>query len=161
MSPNIIDKYNKQETALQKTGSKVFIALSYAILLIQARFYCKQYCTYLLPGSWRGLQRHMAAIHLERAILTDALLQGSILNYAHLEGAALYEAHLEGVDAFAARFGGPVPANLRGVYFDLSTNLEQTILANDKHVGARLLDIHWGRDQSHWSGLGFSAYTFR
>src|SRR5207248_6491811 len=38
-------------------------------------------------------QRHMAAIHLERAILTFAHLEGAILTHAHLQGAQLNEAH--------------------------------------------------------------------
>ena len=89
-------------------------------------------------------QRSMAAIHLDGANVTDAHLEGSVLSYAHLEGATLYEAHLESVDAFHAYFQGTKPAKFRGVFFDSATNLEQAIIANDRHVGARFLDIHWG-----------------
>jgi pentapeptide repeat protein len=89
-------------------------------------------------------QRNMAAIHLERALLGYAHLEGSILTHAHMQGADLYLAHLESIDAFGAHFEAPVPANFRGAYFDASTKLEQSTIANDKHVGIWLLDIHWG-----------------
>ena len=89
-------------------------------------------------------QRHMAAIHLERALLGYAHLEGSILTHAHMQGADLYLAHLESIDALGAHFEAPVPANFRGVYFDASTKLEQSTIANDKHVGIWLLDVHWG-----------------
>jgi hypothetical protein len=89
-------------------------------------------------------QRHIAAIHLENAILIYAHLEGSVLTHAHLQGAFLRSAHLESVDAFQVCLDGQVPANLRYTYFDTSTKLEQAKIANEKHVGPRLLDIHWG-----------------
>ncbi|MBV9229673.1 MAG: pentapeptide repeat-containing protein, partial [Chloroflexi bacterium] len=89
-------------------------------------------------------QRLMAAVHLERAMLTYAHLEGSILTHAHLQGTKLSGAHLESVDAFGAHFEGSSPANLRGAYFDASTKLDQATISNDKRIGIRLLDVHWG-----------------
>jgi uncharacterized protein YjbI with pentapeptide repeats len=100
-------------------------------------------------------QRHMAAVHLERAILISAHLEGSILTHAHLQGAFLNAAHLESVDAFGAHFEGPEPANLRGAYFDTSTILGQSTISNDKGVGMRLLDVHWG--DVNLTGLDWSS----
>jgi hypothetical protein len=103
----------------------------------------------------RPAQRLMAAIHLERADLTYAHLEGSILTHACLQGAKLSGAHLESVDAFGANFGGPTPANLRGVYFDMSTKLDQATISNDQQIGIRLLDIHW--ENVHLTGLDWSS----
>ncbi|SRR6266496_995943 len=100
-------------------------------------------------------QRHMAAIHLERAILTYAHLEGSILTHAHLQGVDLGVAHLEGIDALEAHFEAPVPANFRGAYFDASTKLDSSTIANDKHVGIRLLDVRWG--DVNLTGLDWSS----
>lgn len=100
-------------------------------------------------------QRLMAAIHLERADLTYAHLEGSILTHAHLQGARFSGAHLEGVDAFGANFGGTVPANLRGAFFDTSTKLYQATISNDQQIGIRLLNIHW--ENVNLTGIDWSS----
>lgn len=91
-----------------------------------------------------GKQRRLAAIRLERTLLTYAHLEGSILTYAHLQGASLDAAHLESADAFGASFDAPIPANFRRAYFDSSTKLEEAKVANEQHVGISMIDINWG-----------------
>src|SRR5207248_11796463 len=59
----------------------------------------------LIGDDWIGATipaRHMAAIHLERAILTFAHLEGAVLAHAHLQGVQLDGAHLESIDAYQA-----------------------------------------------------------
>jgi len=63
---------------------------------------------------------------------------------AHLQGAALNETHLENVDAFEAHFEALEPASWHGAYFDVSTKLSGATIANSKHIGPRLFDVHWG-----------------
>lgn len=112
----------------------------------------------LSGDDWRRAtpdQRHMAAIHLERAILTYTHLEGSILTHAYLQGAVLNEAHLESVDAFEAHFEAPIPVSWHGAYFDVLTKLNKATIANDKHIGPRLFDVHW--DGVNLTGIDWTS----
>ncbi|MGZ6356164.1 MAG: pentapeptide repeat-containing protein [Ktedonobacteraceae bacterium] len=109
-------------------------------------------------------QRYMAAIHLKRARLGYAHLEGSVLTFAQMQGADLYTAHLESIDAFGAHFEASVPANFCGVFFDAYTKLEQSTIANDKHVGIWLLDVQWGNvnlTNLDWSSVWTLYYEQR
>ena len=72
----------------------------------------------------------LAGVHLEKADLGRTRLEGAYLIRAHLEGAGLSEVHLE-------------RANLTGAYMERAL-LRRTYLADENHIGPRLVDIHWG-----------------
>src|SRR5260370_1219527 len=71
----------------------------------------------------------LAGVHLEKADLGRTRLEGAYLIRAHLEGAGLSEVHLE-------------RANLTGAYMERAL-LRRTDLADENHIGPRLVDIHW------------------
>jgi len=128
----------------------------------------------LTKEEWNSstLEQHlMAGIHLERAALSEALLQGAVLRgtylnetrfrgthleeavlfQAHLEGAYLRTAHLEGANMESAHLEGAylrkaylVGTDLRDAFFDSATNLEKIVLADAKGRCALLADVHWG-----------------
>jgi uncharacterized protein YjbI with pentapeptide repeats len=81
------------------------------------------------------------AAHLEAANLWEAHLEAANLFGAHMEQANLREAHLDGADLRGAQLQG---ANLWMSFLDRSTLLNGAILADAKHGGARVADIHWG-----------------
>jgi uncharacterized protein YjbI with pentapeptide repeats len=95
--------------------------------------------------------------HLEASDLSRSHLNFAYLREAHLEGAILTEAHLEGASLRETYLGGKLiqgssesyltkltPANLRGAFFDVATNLEGVRLG-DRRIGFTLLaDIYWG-----------------
>ena len=72
----------------------------------------------------------LAGVHLEKADLGRTRLEGAYLIRVHLEGAGLSEVHLE-------------RANLTGAYMERAL-LRRTYLADENHIGPRLVDIHWG-----------------
>jgi uncharacterized protein YjbI with pentapeptide repeats len=112
----------------------------------------------LTGDDWRQAtpeQRCMAAVHMERAILTYAHLEESVLTHAHMQGAVLNETHLESADAFEAHFEAPMPTSWHGVYFDASTKLYGATIANDKHIGPRLFNVHW--DGVRLTGLDWAS----
>ena len=105
-------------------------------------------------------QRNITGIHLEGAILREAHLEGAHLGnahlegvdlgFAHLEGAHLRSAHVEGADLFRAHLEGAylrdthlAGADLRSTYFDHATDLNKTILGDEKHGYVSLVDVHW------------------
>src|SRR6266702_1017481 len=112
----------------------------------------------LAGDDWRQAtpeQRHIAAIHLEKAILTYTHLEGGVLTHAHLQGAALNETHLESADAYEAHFESSIPTSWHGAYFDASTKLLGATIANSQHIGPRLFDVHW--DGVNLTGLDWTS----
>lgn len=95
-------------------------------------------------------QRDMAALHLERADLRGTSLEGALLRGAHLEGADLRDAYLGGADLRDAHLEGkghslkPLPAaDLRMVYFDSNTLLDNITLGDQEHGVVKVADVHW------------------
>jgi hypothetical protein len=104
-------------------------------------------------------QRIMAAVsmegsylrgtHLESACLRSACLEKANFRQAHLEradlgrsqlkGANLRGTRLERTDLWGAYLGG---ADLNGARLE-KAQLSNVILANEKHVGPQLADVHW------------------
>ena len=69
--------------------------------------------------------------HLEGAMLSGAYFEGADLRGTHLEGAMLHRVNL-------------VEADLRNVFFDTATSLDDTTLSKGKDGCARLAGVHWG-----------------
>ncbi len=115
-------------------------------------------------------QRAMAGGHLQGADLSDAHLEGAILQGTHLEGATLRGTHLEEANFFRAYLndaylrgaylenarlrgthleGAALPgarlqgADLRNAFFDSASNLERSILSEEKSGCALLADVRW------------------
>src|SRR6266566_2508465 len=93
--------------------------------------------------TWDNLtekQHHMAAMQLQHADLKGAYLEGSSLEYANLEGADLRRCHLE-----EANLGS---TNMQRAYCEQAhldgARLDGLVLADENHVGPRLVDTHWG-----------------
>jgi uncharacterized protein YjbI with pentapeptide repeats len=96
-------------------------------------------------------KRRMADIHLERANLFQAHLEGSFLRGAclncanlaltHLENADCVGTHMEGADLEKTHLDG---AYLRRTYFDRSTFLKDVSLGNEKTGFISMVDVHWG-----------------
>jgi uncharacterized protein YjbI with pentapeptide repeats len=114
-------------------------------------------------------QRDMAGVHLERADLRGAHLEGANLCGAHLSAADLRGAHLEGANLCGAHLsaadlrgahleganlcgahmegtqGFPNPADLRMSFFDSSTILEGITLGDETYGFVPLSDVNWGK----------------
>jgi uncharacterized protein YjbI with pentapeptide repeats len=103
--------------------------------------------------------------HLEGTVLFEASLEGANLFEAHLEGARLIGAHLEGARLFSTHFEGKAldseeqkrlhtwlphfptvlsPTDLRGVFLNTRTRLDELHVGNDQYGYVALADIHWG-----------------
>lgn len=122
--------------------------------------------------TWENLtekQHRKAAIQLQHADLKGAFLEGASLEYANLEGADLRGCHLEeanlgtanmqraycegahfeGADLWYAHLGGAFlwRAHFQGARFYeahlQSAHLDGLVLANEDHIGPRLVDTHW------------------
>jgi uncharacterized protein YjbI with pentapeptide repeats len=108
---------------------------------------------------------HLRDAHLEGANLDHAYLQGARLQGAHLEGATLAYTRLDEAYLLRATLGGlPAddvrtvalrervpglppslpPADLRHVYLDSATQLDELNLGDAATGWAALADIHWG-----------------
>ena len=89
---------------------------------------------------------NLSRSHLNLAYLREAHLEGANLTEAHLEGASLREAYLEGKLIQQSKGSSPTklnPADLRGAFFDVATNLEGVRLGNKKLGFVPLADIYW------------------
>ncbi|WIG58484.1 MAG: hypothetical protein OJF49_001230 [Ktedonobacterales bacterium] len=108
--------------------------------------------------------------YLAGAKLYGARMEGASLEGARLEGVALRRAHLEGANIGGAGLGGAsfagrtlapdelerirrwkpdfpatlTPADLRLVFFDAGTVLQDAVLGDDTHGYVSLADIRWG-----------------
>ena len=78
--------------------------------------------------------------HLEDASLVGAHLEGANLGNAHLERANFSGAHLKGAYLWKTHLED---VNLRSAYLD-GAFLGDLLLANNEHVGPRLVDVRWG-----------------
>lgn len=97
----------------------------------------------------------LARAHLESASLAFAHLEGATLRYAHLEGVNLSGARLTGAQ-LADDVWSPLherlkdlpqrlpPTDLRGVFFDSATVLENVVLSDARTGCAQMAGIHWG-----------------
>jgi uncharacterized protein YjbI with pentapeptide repeats len=122
--------------------------------------------------TWNTLtekQHRIAAVQLQHADLKGAHLEGSELEYANLEGADLRachleevnlgtsnlqgayceDAHMEGADLWFAHLKGAFlwhtylqKARLYEAHLE-GAHLDRLVLADEQHVGPRLVDIHW------------------
>ncbi|MFL5653541.1 MAG: pentapeptide repeat-containing protein [Ktedonobacteraceae bacterium] len=115
--------------------------------------------------------------HLEGAMLQGAYLDGANLFEAHLEGARLVGAHLEGTSLVGTHFEGKalggdelkrlrawIPhfpevlpaADLREVFLNNRTHLDEIHVGNDQYGYIALADVHWGDVNLtvvDWAGL--------
>jgi hypothetical protein len=84
---------------------------------------------------------HLGAAHLEGSLLSYARLDGAFLRAVHLEQAHLRAVHLEGANLVQAHVEG---ADLQRVFLDPVTNLLGVSLTEAKYGCARLADVRWG-----------------
>src|SRR6266851_3062186 len=103
--------------------------------------------------------------YLEGAMLQGAYLEEANLFVAHLEGARLAGAHLEGTSLLDTHFEGKAfggdelkhlrawmphfpevlpAADLRGVYLNSRTQLDEIHVGDDQYGYIALADVHWG-----------------
>jgi len=97
------------------------------------------------------VQRHRAAVlleranldqaHLEQAALGRVRLDGANLEYAHLQQADLGGAHLEHASLRRANLTG---AYLRRVFVDKATNLDEVVIGDDRLGFIIIVDASWG-----------------
>ncbi|HEU5382173.1 MAG TPA: pentapeptide repeat-containing protein, partial [Ktedonobacteraceae bacterium] len=95
-------------------------------------------------------QRRMAAIRLEKALLSSTHLEGACLSRGHLEEVEATNAHLEQADLHVtylehanfqqAHLDG---ADLRRAFFDSASSLEDLSLGNSEYGGASLANVRW------------------
>ena len=96
-----------------------------------------------LGHEWPGAtekQRDMAAVHMEGATLLASHLEGARLRFAHLENANLKFTYLDTTHLRGAYLMG---ADLREAYM-FRVRLENAVLSDEKRIGPRLVDAHWG-----------------
>jgi uncharacterized protein YjbI with pentapeptide repeats len=105
--------------------------------------------------SWAHLEEaELYMAYLEKADLYKSHLEGASLRKAHFEGASLRRAHLESKFIPTGRQkqtrqeleAHPTmlpPADLRGAFFDNTTDLRSIFLGDEKHGVVRLADVHW------------------
>ena len=103
--------------------------------------------------------------YLEGAVLQGASLEGANLYEAHFEGARLAGAHLEGAYLLGTHFEGKAiggdelkrlrawmphfpevlpAADLRGIFLNNRTNLDDIHAGNDQYGYIALANVHWG-----------------
>jgi uncharacterized protein YjbI with pentapeptide repeats len=85
-------------------------------------------------------EANLQGTHLEKARLYRAQLKGAHLFKAQLRGADLSWAHLEGADLSWAHLEGTF---LKGAHLE-GTDLEKVTMGDEKRIGPRLADVHWG-----------------
>lgn len=107
----------------------------------------------------------LTAVYLEEAILTHAYLHGAELVDAHLERASLRGTRLEAMSLSPAAFERVCkwtdqtaenwwwedrvflqqlpPADLRGVFFDAGTDLQNAVLGTRKYGYVSVADVRW------------------
>src|SRR5258708_391205 len=94
-------------------------------------------------------------VYMEEANLFVAHLEGARLAGAHLEGTSLLDTHFEGkalggdelkhLRAWMPHFPEVLPAaDLRGVYLNSRTQLDEIHVGDDQYGYIALADVHWG-----------------
>jgi uncharacterized protein YjbI with pentapeptide repeats len=88
-------------------------------------------------------QLQQAGVHLDKASLRHARLEGSVLTFAHLHGIDLQSARLEEADLYYAQLEAREPTHIERASFDSRTALNRLVVANAAHVGPFLGDVRW------------------
>jgi uncharacterized protein YjbI with pentapeptide repeats len=95
-------------------------------------------------------QREIAAVHLEGANLSRAILDGASLRSAHLERADLSVARLENATLRGAHLEG---TDLQHAFFKSLTSLNNAVIGNKKFGSVQLVDVQWNNvnlSQVNW-----------
>jgi uncharacterized protein YjbI with pentapeptide repeats len=89
-------------------------------------------------------RRKLAAIHMERSLLTLARMERALLAFARFDGATINGVRFEGADLYHVYLAADQPGDLRGAVFDADSNIARMTLANRDGIGPKMLGVRWG-----------------